>query len=194
MTIPADLTNKDEAEKVVKTTIEKYEHLDILVNAAGIMLNGDSIETPVADWDTMVNINLRGLMYITKAALPYLQVNARVAQRKVSDVINISSVGGRFASPQVAIYSATKFAVTAATEAWWQEYTKQHIRFSVIEPGKTATELFSHREGEEESFEQMFGKIEPLQADDIAELTSMIINSPRRVAVNEIVVRPTEQA
>ncbi|MFT8310911.1 MAG: SDR family NAD(P)-dependent oxidoreductase [Sporolactobacillus sp.] len=192
--IEADLTSNDEAIRVVKETIEKFDRLNILVNAAGVMLNGDSIETPVEDWDAMVNINLRGLMYLTKAALPYLKESAQNGNRRVSDVVNISSVAGRFAAAQVAIYSATKFAVTAATEAWRQEYTRQHIRFTVIEPGKTATELFHHRAGEHEAFEKMFGKVEELQAEDIANTVHFIVTSPRRVAINEVVIRPTDQA
>jgi NADP-dependent 3-hydroxy acid dehydrogenase YdfG len=192
--IEADLTANDEAVRVVSETIEKYGTLNLLVNAAGVMLNGDSIETPVKDWDAMVNINLRGLMYMTKAALPYLKASAQKSDRKVSDVVNISSVAGRFASAQVAIYSATKFAVTAATEAWRQEYTRQHIRFTAIEPGKTATELFDHRAGENEAFEKMFGKVEELQAEDIANTVHFIVTSPRRMAINEVVIRPTDQA
>jgi NADP-dependent 3-hydroxy acid dehydrogenase YdfG len=110
------------------------------------------------------------------------------------DVLLLDSVAGRFTAPQVAIYNATRFAVTAATEAWRQEFTRQSIRFSVIEPGATATELFEQKDGQWEGFTAMFGEVEWLHAEDIAEAISFIVTSPRRVAINEIVVRPTDQS
>ena len=190
--LSADLSSASDAEHVVMRTVADLGRLDTLVNAAGVMLNGPSIESPLTDWDQMVDINLRGLMYVTKAALPHLVAGVATSPRKVVDVVNISSVAGRFAAAQVAIYNATKFAVTAATEAWRQEFTRQSIRFSVIEPGATATELWK-QEGQWEGFTAMFGEVERLHAEDIADAVSFIVTSPRRVAINEIVVRPTDQ-
>jgi NAD(P)-dependent dehydrogenase (short-subunit alcohol dehydrogenase family) len=106
------------------------------------MLNGPSIEAPLSDWDKMVDVNLRGLMYVSKAALPHLVEAVANSPRNVVDVVNISSVAGRVAAAEVAIYSATKFAVTAATEAWRQEFTRKSVRFSVVEPGATDTGLW----------------------------------------------------
>lgn len=192
--IEADLTSANEASEAVTKTIAQYGRLDTLVNAAGVMLNGPSVESPLAEWEQMVDVNLKGLMYITKAALPHLIETVATSPRKVVDVVNISSVGGRFAAPQVAIYNATKFGVTAATEAWRQEFTKQSVRFSVIEPGATDTELFEQKDGQWEGFTAMFGEVERLHAEDIAEAVAFIVTNPRRVAVNEIVIRPTDQA
>lgn len=193
LSIEADITSAHEAERVVARTIAEFGRLDTLVNAAGVMLNGPSIESPLKEWDQMVDVNLRGLMYVTKAALPRLVEAVATSPRKVVDIVNISSVAGRFAAPQVAIYNATKFAVTAATEAWRQEFTRQSVRFSVIEPGATATGLFEQKEGQWEGFTAMFGEVERLHAEDIAEAVSFIVTNPRRVAVNEIVIRPTDQ-
>jgi NADP-dependent 3-hydroxy acid dehydrogenase YdfG len=190
--IGADLALAEQAEGVVARTIAEFGRLDTVVNAAGVMLNGPSIESPLSDWNKMVDINLRGLMYVTKAALPHLLEAVGTSPRKVADVVNISSVGGRFAAPQVAIYSATKFAVTAATEAWRQEYTRQSLRFSVVEPGAVETELWN-AEGQWEGFTAKFGEVERLLAEDIAEAVAYIVTNPRRVAVNEIVIRPTDQ-
>ncbi|MES9995741.1 SDR family NAD(P)-dependent oxidoreductase [Desulfovibrio aminophilus] len=194
LSIKADISSAREAEDAVARTVAEFGRLDTLVNTAGVMLNGPSIEAPLEEWDRMVNVNLRGLMYMTKAALPHLVAAVATSPRKVVDVVNISSVAGRFAAAQVAIYNATKFAVTAATEAWRQEFTKQSVRFSVIEPGATATELFGHKEGQWEGFTAMFGEVEQLHAEDIAEAVSFIVTNPRRVAINEIVVRPTDQS
>jgi NADP-dependent 3-hydroxy acid dehydrogenase YdfG len=192
--IAADLTDAQAAEAAIQKTIDELGRLDILVNAAGVMLNGPSDESPLLEWDRMVDINLRGLMYTTKAALPHLLKAAADSPRSVTDVVNISSVAGRFAAPGVALYNATKFAVTGATEAWRQEFTTRNVRFSVIEPGRTESALFSQKAGQEEGFVEAFGEVEALHANDIAEAVNYIVTSPRRVAINEIVIRPTDQA
>lgn len=192
LAIDADITTALHAQRVVTRTVEAFGRLDTLVNAAGVMLNGSSMDATLQDWDQMIDVNLRGLMYVTKAALPHLMAAVASSPRKVVDVVNISSVAGRVAAAQVAIYNATKFAVTAATEAWRQEFTRQSIRFSVVEPGATATELWN-REGQWEGFTSMFGEVERLHAEDIAEAVAFIVTNPRRVAINEIVIRPTDQ-
>ncbi|WP_285424682.1 SDR family oxidoreductase [Pseudomonas sp. efr-133-TYG-103a] len=194
LSIPADLTSSADAAQVVERTIEAFGRLDTLVNAAGLMLNGPSIESPLHEWDQMIDINLRGLVYITKAALPHLVAAVATSPRSAVDVINISSVAGRVAAAQVAVYNATKFAVTAATEAWRQEFTRQSVRFSVIEPGATATELFEQKSGQWEGFTSMFGEVERLHAEDVANAALFIATQPRRVAINEIVIRPTDQS
>jgi len=193
LTIAADLTEVAVAAAAVAKTVDELGRLDTLVNAAGVMLNGPSIESPLQEWDRMVDINLRGLMYTTKAALPHLLKAAGDSPRTVADVVNISSVAGRTAAPQVALYNATKFAVTGATEAWRQEFTTRNVRFSVIEPGRVESELFAQKEGQEQGFIDAFGEVEPLHAEDIAAAVAYIVTNPRRVAVNEIVIRPTDQ-
>jgi NADP-dependent 3-hydroxy acid dehydrogenase YdfG len=193
LVIGADLTGSDAANAAIDQVINEFGRLDTLVNAAGVMLNGPSDESPLEEWDRMVDINLRGLMYTTKAALPHLLAAAKDSSRSVADVVNISSVSGRVAAPGVAIYTATKFAVTSATEAWRQEYTTRNLRFSVVEPGRTASELFDSKDGQAEGFTAMFGEVEALHAEDIAEAVNFIVTNPRRVAVNEIVIRPTDQ-
>ena len=191
--VAADLTDPDAAEAAITKTVGELGRLDTLINAAGVMLNGPSEDSPLAEWDRMVDINLRGLMYTVKAALPYLLKAASDSPRTVADVVNISSVAGRFAAPQVALYNATKFAVSGATEAWRQEFTARNLRFSVIEPGRTESELFAQKEGQEQGFIDAFGEVEALHAEDIAAAVAYIITRPRRVAINEIVIRPTDQ-
>jgi NADP-dependent 3-hydroxy acid dehydrogenase YdfG len=191
--IAADLTDSATAGATVAKVVAELGRLDTLVNAAGVMLNGPSEESPLEEWDRMVDINLRGLMYTTKAALPHLLAAASDSPRSVADVVNISSVAGRFAAPTVALYNATKFAVTGATEAWRQEFTTRNLRFSVIEPGRTESELFDQKAGQEQGFIDAFGEVEALHAEDIASAIAYIVASPRRVAINEIVIRPTDQ-
>ncbi len=193
LVVGADLTHAEAATEAVERVVRELGRLDTLVNAAGTMLNGPSDESPLEEWDQMVDINLRGLMYVTKAALPHLLRAAASSARSVADVVSISSVSGRFAAPTVALYTATKFAVTAATEAWRQEYTTRNLRFSVVEPGRTESELFDQKAGAAEGFTSMFGAVEALHAEDVADAVGHIVTRPRRVAVNEIVIRPTDQ-
>ncbi len=189
--IEADLAKVNEANEAIAKTVARFGRIDTLVNAAGVMNNGATLERTLEELEQMIAVNLCGLLYITRAALPHLIEAVATSPRKVVDVVNISSVAGRFATAQVAIYNATKFGVTAATEAWRQEFTRQSVRFSVVEPGAVDTELWDE-EGWK-VFNNLFGKVESLHAADIAEAVAFIITNPRRVAINEIVVRPTDQ-
>jgi NADP-dependent 3-hydroxy acid dehydrogenase YdfG len=192
--LAADLADADAATAVVEQAVRRLGRLDTLVNAAGVMLTGDSVGSPLSDWEQMVNVNLKGLLYVTKAALPHLIEAAATSPRRVADVVNISSIAGRYVVPRAAVYNATKFGVTAATETWRQEYARRSVRFSVIEPGATATELVDHMHpAVQERLAGVFADIEQLQADDIAEAVEYIVTGPRHRAVAEIVIRPTDQ-
>jgi NADP-dependent 3-hydroxy acid dehydrogenase YdfG len=190
----ADLTRRAEAEASVHEAVERFGRLDTVVNAAGVMLNGPSIEADIAEWEQMVDINLKGLMYVTKAALPHLVDAAAGGPRRVADLVNVSSIAGRFANRNVAIYNATKFGVTAASEAWRQEFSPRGVRVSVVEPGVVETELFGHqRDSVQEHYVKLFDGIERLHASDIADVVAFIVTAPRRMALAEVLVRPTDQ-
>ncbi len=192
--IATDLTDPAAVEAAIARTVAVLGRLDTVVNAAGLMLNGPTEDLTLQDWDRMVDVNLRGLLCVTKLALPHLLAAAQDSPRRVADLVNISSVAGRFAAATTAGYNATKFGVTALTESLRQEFARRHLRVSVIEPGRVDTELFDHREGSAEGFTEMFGQIEYLQPGDIAEAVNYIVTNPRHIAVNEIVIRPSEQA
>ncbi|MFJ1761317.1 SDR family NAD(P)-dependent oxidoreductase [Amycolatopsis sp. NPDC088138] len=192
--LAADLTDADAATAVVGTAVDRLGRLDTLVNAAGVMLTGDSIASPLTEWQQMVDINVTGLLYVTKAALPHLVEAAATSPRQVADVVNVSSIAGRWTIPGAAVYNATKFGVTAATEAWRQEYARRNVRFSVVEPGLVETELQSHQQSAvQERMAARFADVEQLHPGDIAEAVEYIVTSPRRRAVAEIVIRPTDQ-
>ncbi|MFJ6087956.1 SDR family oxidoreductase [Streptomyces sp. NPDC092369] len=192
--LTADLTDAEAAAGVVATAVDRLGRVDTLVNAAGVMLNGDSVDSPLHDWRQMVDINLNGLLYVTKAALPHLIEAAATSPRHVADVVNISSTAGRTAIPTAAVYNATKFGVTGATEAWRQEYARRNVRFAVVEPGATGTELFGHqRPAARDRLAAKFSDVELLTPDDVAESVSYIVTSPRHRAIAEIVIRPTDQ-
>jgi NADP-dependent 3-hydroxy acid dehydrogenase YdfG len=142
----------------------------------------------------MVALNLGGLLYVTHAALPHLVTAAQDSPRQVADLVNISSVAGRVSRNGSGVYAATKFGVVAFTESLRQELAGQHVRVSVVEPGVVATELPSHMRPEaRERSMQRFAGVERLESEDIAEVVGYIVTRPRHMAINEVLVRPTQQ-
>ena len=194
LVIEADITDPAQAEGAVATTVRELGRLDTLVNNAGVMLLGPIVGAPVEEWQRMVNLNLLGLLSCTHAALPHLLAAAESEPRSVADVVNVSSVAGRVARLNSGVYNATKHGVGAFSESLRQEVTTRHVRVTLIEPGATATELAFHNRPEIlEGMAQQFGGMEIMHAEDIAECIRFAVTQPRRVAVNEILVRPTEQ-
>lgn len=194
LVIEADVTDPDIAAGAVTQTVDRFGRLDALVNNAGVMLLGPIVGAPIDEWQRMVNLNLLGLLYCTHAALPHLLAAAEIEPRSVADVVNVSSTAGRVARLNSGVYNATKFAVGAFSESLRQEVTRRHVRVTIIEPGATGTELaFQNRPEILEEMAKTFGGTEIMQATDIAESIRYAVTQPRRVAVNEILVRPTEQ-
>jgi NADP-dependent 3-hydroxy acid dehydrogenase YdfG len=194
LAVEADVTDRAAAEGLVERTVKELGRLDTVVNNAGVMLLGPSLDADIEEWERMVDLNVKGLLYVAKAALPHLIKGADEGPRLVTDMVNISSVAGRRAREGSAVYNATKFGVGAFSEALRQEVTERHVRVSLVEPGAVITELASHNRPEViEEMKGRFGDIERLQADDIADAISYIVTRPRHMAINEILVRPTEQ-
>jgi NADP-dependent 3-hydroxy acid dehydrogenase YdfG len=192
--IEADVSEREQAEAAVARAVEELGRLDVLVNNAGVMLLGPIVDAPVEEWERMIEVNLLGLMYTARAALPHLLEAAERDPRRVSDVVNISSVAGRIARKGSGVYNSTKFGVGAFSESLRQEVTRRHVRVSLVEPGAVATELQGHNRPEvKEQIEKRFEEMEILQAEDIADAIAYVVTRPRHVAVNEILVRPTEQ-
>ena len=192
--IEADVSDPEQAEAAVAKTAEELGRLDVLVNNAGVMLLGPVAEAPLEEWERMVQVNLLGLLYTARAALPHLAEAAEKEPRRVADLVNISSVAGRQARQGSAVYNATKHGVGAFSEALRQEVTKRHVRVSLVEPGAVATELQGHNRPEvQEQIEKRFEEMDILEAEDIADAIAYVVTRPRHVAVNEVLVRPTEQ-
>ena len=194
LSLGTDLTDEGEAGGVVERTVAELGRLDTLVNNAGTMLLGPVLDAPVEEWNRMVRVNLLGLLYCSHAALPHLLRSAEGGPRGVADVVNISSVAGRVARNGSGVYNATKHGVGAFSESLRQELAGKHVRVSLVEPGAVDTELASHNRPEiRERIGQTFAGIETLAATDIADAIAYIVTRPRHVAVNEMLVRPTEQ-
>jgi NADP-dependent 3-hydroxy acid dehydrogenase YdfG len=193
--IKADVSLERDARRATEQTVADLGRLDILINNAGMMLLGPAVDAPLEEWQRMINVNLYGLLYCTHAALPHLLNAAEDSPRHASDLINISSVAGRVARRGSGVYNLTKHGVGAFTESLRQEVTSRHVRVSVIEPGAVDTELRSHNRPEiQEQMDQRFAGVEQLQAGDIADAILYIVTRPWRVSINEVLIRPTEQA
>jgi NADP-dependent 3-hydroxy acid dehydrogenase YdfG len=194
LVIETDLTEKTQAQATVARTVAELGRLDILVNNAGVMLLGPIENAPLDEWDQMVRVNVLGLLYTAHAALPHLLTAAAGAPRRVADLVNISSTAGRVARSGGGVYNVTKFGVVAFSESLRQEVTRRHVRVAVVEPGYVATELQTHvREEVRQETLRFLSGVEPLAAEDIADAIQYIVTRPRRVAVNELLIRPAEQ-
>jgi NADP-dependent 3-hydroxy acid dehydrogenase YdfG len=194
LVLETDVTDKGQATAAVDAAVRDLGRLDILVNNAGVMLLGPIEGAPIEEWERMVHLNVLGLLYTTHAALPHLLRAAEDGPRRVADLVNISSVAGREARRGSGVYNLTKFGVGAFSESLRQEVTGRHVRVSLVEPGAVATELTDHLRPEiREHTKQRFANVERLEADDIADAITYIVTRPRRVAINELLVRPTEQ-
>src|SRR5580658_671559 len=190
--LESDVTDERQAISAVEATVAELGRLDTLVNNAGVMLLGPVEGAPVSEWQQMVALNVLGLLYCAHAALPHLLRAADDGPRQVADMVNISSVAGRVARNGNGVYSLTKFGVGAFSESLRQEVTRRYVRVSLVEPGATATELVSHNRPEvRESIRNQLGQT--MQAEDIADAITYIVTRPRHVAVNEVLIRPTEQ-
>jgi NADP-dependent 3-hydroxy acid dehydrogenase YdfG len=194
LVIEADVSHVHQAGEAVERTVSELGRLDTLVNNAGVMLLGPVEAAPLQEWQNMVNVNVSGLLYSAHAALPHLLKAAEDSPRGVADMVNISSVAGRVARAGSGVYNLTKHGVGAFSESLRQEVTQRHVRVSLVEPGAVATELASHNRPEiREVISQRFGQLERMQAPDIADAISYIVTRPRHVAINELLIRPTEQ-
>jgi NADP-dependent 3-hydroxy acid dehydrogenase YdfG len=192
LVLESDVTDQQEATDAVERTVAELGRLDTLINNAGVMLLGPAVGAPLSEWQRMVELNVLGLLYCAHAATPHLLRAAESGPREVADMVNVSSVAGRAARNGNAVYSLTKHGVVAFSESLRQELARRYVRVSLVEPGATATELASHNRPEVlQSIRGQFGQ--RMEATDISDAITYIVTRPRHVAVNEILIRPTEQ-
>jgi NADP-dependent 3-hydroxy acid dehydrogenase YdfG len=186
-----DVGDEASANDFVRGAHSELGGLDILVNNAGVMLLGPIEGADTAEWRRMVDVNVLGLLYCTHAALPLMR------EAGGGDIVNVSSVAGRFAGPGSGVYNLTKFGVNAFSEALRQEAVAAKIRVIVVEPGYVETELQGHNENPAvvQAMERSREKIgEVLTADDIADGIAYAVTRPPHVAINEVLIRPSGQA
>jgi 3-hydroxy acid dehydrogenase / malonic semialdehyde reductase len=169
---------------------ERWQKIDILINNAGLALGRDSFEdADIDDWETMLNTNVHGLLYISKAVLPYMLA------RKKGHIVNMGSVAGKEVYEKGNVYCASKFAVDAITKAMRIDLLKNNIKVTGIHPGAVETEFSLVRfKGEEAIAKSAYNGLTPLTAEDIADTVFYCVNLPGHVCINELVITCTQQA
>ena len=184
-----DVTKKSDCDSFVDTVIKKWGTVDILVNNAGLMPLSFMKNLKVNEWDQMIDVNIKGVLYCTAAVIPHMYA------KKSGHIVNISSVAGRVVFPSGTVYCATKHAVTAISEGLRQEFSQRsNIRVTCIEPGVVATELTNTITDDNlKAFVESTKKMEALQGEDIANAILYAVESPSHVNVNEILIRPVTQ-
>jgi NADP-dependent 3-hydroxy acid dehydrogenase YdfG len=179
-----DVTQRSQLEAIVQFAQSKFGRVDVLINNAGVMPLSALDQLKVDEWDRMIDVNIKGVLYGIAAALPVMKA------QKAGQIINLSSIGGHAVSPTAAVYCATKFAVGAISEGLRQEVGGD-IRVTVISPGVTESELADSISDEAaKKGMQEFRKIS-IPASSIARSILFAIEQPDEVDISEIIVRPT---
>jgi NADP-dependent 3-hydroxy acid dehydrogenase YdfG len=187
--VPTDVTDRDQVRRLVDTAVEEFGRVDVMLNNAGLMPLAPLERLKLDEWDQMIDVNIKGVLYGIAAALPHMQ-----AQRS-GHIINVSSVYGHVVDPGATVYCATKFAVRALSEGLRREVKPYNIRTTVISPGAVSTELLEHigeKDIQAES-KEFVSKI-AVGADTFARMVAFAVSQPDDVDVNEILFRPTAQA
>ena len=181
-----DVTSQEEMESLARFAMDTYGQIDVLVNNAGIMPLSFLSEKKIAEWDQMIDVNIKGVLYGIGAVLPYMR------ERKTGHIINISSVAGHVVEAAAAVYAGTKFAVRAITEGVRIEEARNNIRATNISPGAIDTELVQTISNEKlrENVEKLYELAIP--AEVIANTILHAIAQPDYAAVSEVIVRPTK--
>lgn len=184
-----DVTKKEDCDSFINLVNQTWNRIDILINNAGIMPLSFFKNLKVSEWEQMIDVNLKGILYCTAAVIPYM------ITKKSGHIINLSSVAGRIVFPAGSVYCATKHAVTAFSEGLRQELSQRYnIKVTCIEPGVVSTELPNTITDKSlESFVKSVKEMESLKADDIANAIIYSLDSPPYLNINEILLRPLSQ-
>ena len=188
VTVATDVTSSEQVKQLVDAAAQKFGRIDVVINNAGLMPQSPLERLKVDDWDRMVDVNIKGVLYGIAAALPYMK------QQKAGHIIFVSSVAGHKVRPGGVVYSATKHAVRVISEGLRQEVKLYNIRTTVISPGAVATELpNSVTEPDIAEGVKNFCKDVAIPAESFAQAVAYAISQPEAVDINEILFRPTRQ-
>jgi NADP-dependent 3-hydroxy acid dehydrogenase YdfG len=185
-----DVRNKSEVESTIKNLPEEWKNIDILVNNAGLAVGLAHIDNgSTEDWDRMIDTNVKGLLYVTRAVTPLM------VARNSGHIFNISSIAGKEVYENGNVYCASKHAVEALSKAMRIDLLKHNIRVTNIAPGMALTEFSIVRfKGDNEKADEVYKGIEALTAGDIADVIYFCATLPDRVCINDLVITPTQQA
>ena len=190
LAVTTDVSDELQAQTFIERTKDELGGLDAVVNNAGVMLVGPVIMQQPEQWKRMIDVNLYGVLWCTRAALPIF------AEQGHGHFVNVSSVAGRIAAAGSAVYNLTKWGLNGFSEGLRQELAPANVRVTLVEPGVVLTELQGHNEHPlvKEAMDKMIAAIpQPLEAEDIARAILFAVSQPAHVAVNEVLVRPTGQ-
>jgi NADP-dependent 3-hydroxy acid dehydrogenase YdfG len=186
--VVTDVTKREDLQRLMDVSVETYGRIDVLINNAGVMPLSPLERLKVDEWDQMIDVNLKGVLYGVAAALPHM------IGQKSGHIINLSSVAGHKLFGGSSVYSATKFAVRALSEGLRQEMASYGIRTTIISPGAVKTELLDHiSEKDVQQANQDYVAQIGVPAETFARLVAFAINEPDDVGINEILFRPTAQ-
>ena len=185
--IATDVTQCDQVKRLVDAAVQAFGRIDVMINNAGLMPHSPLERLKIDDWNRMIDVNIKGVLYGIAAALPHMK------RQKAGHVINLSSVAGHKVRPGSAVYAATKHAVLALSEGLRMEVKPYNIRTTVISPGAVATELPNSITEPDvaESVRKMYEIAIP--AESFARAVAFAISQPEEMDVNEILFRPTRQ-
>jgi 3-hydroxy acid dehydrogenase / malonic semialdehyde reductase len=184
-----DVSNRNECEKIFSENKDILQKTTVLINNAGLARGVDSMEKgQLDDWDEMIDTNVKGLLYMTRLALPSLIEN------KPSHIINLGSVAGRWSYPGGGVYCATKFSVRAITEGLRMDLNGKEIRVTNISPGLVETEFSEVRLGDKQKAKKVYEGLDVLKPIDIAECILWTLQRPLHVNIQEMIIYPTAQA
>lgn len=188
--VQVDVRNSEDVKNCFLNLPQQWQSIDILINNAGLSQGLDAIQDGlIEDWDRMIDTNIKGLLYVTKACLPYLR------KSKEAQIINIGSIAGKEVYPKGNVYNATKHAVDALNKAMRIDLIKENIKVTAIHPGMVETEFSEVRfKGDTERAKKVYQDFQPLMPEDIANIINFIINLPKHVNINDLLVMPLAQA
>ncbi|TIT18253.1 MAG: SDR family oxidoreductase [Mesorhizobium sp.] len=186
--VTTDVTDAGQVQNLVNTAVREFGRIDVMLNNAGLMPLAPLERLKVDEWDRMIDVNVKGVLYGIAAALPYMK------EQRSGHIINVSSVYGHVVDPGAAVYCATKFAVRALSEGLRKEVKPYNIRTTVISPGAVSTELLEHisEKDIQQGTRDFVSKI-AVGPDTFARTVAFAINEPEDVDINEILFRPTAQ-
>lgn len=189
LAVATDVARRADVERLIKAGLDKFGRVDVLVNNAGIMPMAAMSKLKVEEWDQMIDVNIKGVLYGIAATLPGMRAN------KSGHIINLSSVAGLRVSAGVGtVYSATKFAVKAISEGLRAEIGPEGIRVTTLYPGAVASELVDGiRDVDAAAGMKAFYEANEISADSVARAVAYAIEQPADVSINEITLRPTQQ-
>ncbi len=188
LAVPTDVTRRYQVQDLVDAAVQNYGRVDVMINNAGLMLYSLLERLKIDEWEQMIDVNIKGVLFGIAAALPYMK------EQKSGHIINVSSVAGHKVPWAGAVYAATKHAVRALSEGLRQQVKSYNIRTTVISPGALATELPDYiTDPEVAGIIQKFYVDFAIPPDAFARAVAFAIGQPEEVDVNEILFRPTRQ-